>query len=26
MYQYGFEDLDGHLWEPFYMDPSAVQK
>lgn len=21
MYQHGFEDLDGHLWEVFYMDP-----
>jgi len=25
MYQYGFQDLDGHLWEYVYMDPSAVQ-
>lgn len=25
MYQHGFEDLDGHLWEYFYMDPSAMQ-
>ena len=24
MYQHGFEDLDGHIWELFYMDPSAV--
>ena len=24
MYQHGFEDLDGHIWEIFYMDPSAV--
>ena len=24
MYQHGFQDLDGHMWEPFYMDPSAV--
>ncbi len=25
MYQHGFEDLDGHIWEIFFMDPSAVQ-
>lgn len=25
MYQHGFEDLDGHIWEVFYMDPSSVQ-
>lgn len=24
MYQHGFEDLDGHLWEIMYMDPNAV--
>lgn len=24
MLQHGFEDLDGHIWEVFYMDPSAV--
>ena len=23
MYQHGFEDLDGHLWEVFYMEPNA---
>lgn len=23
MYQHGFEDLDGHLWEFIYMEPSA---
>lgn len=23
MYQHGFEDLDGHLWELVYMDPNA---
>jgi predicted lactoylglutathione lyase len=23
MYQHGFEDLDGHLWEVFYMDPKG---
>ena len=26
MYQWGFEDLDGHLWEYFWMDPAHVQK
>jgi predicted lactoylglutathione lyase len=26
MYQHGFEDLDGHLWEVFWMDPSAAQQ
>lgn len=25
MYQWGFEDLDGHIWEYFWMDPSFVQ-
>jgi len=25
MYQDGFADLDGHIWEIFYMDPSHVQ-
>jgi predicted lactoylglutathione lyase len=24
MYQHGFEDLDGHLWEVFYMDAHAM--
>lgn len=24
MYQHGFEDLDGHLWELVYMDPAAA--
>ena len=23
MYQHGFQDLDGHLWEPIYMAPGA---
>lgn len=23
MYQHGFEDLDGHLWEVFWMDEAA---
>ena len=25
MYAHGFQDLDGHNWEIFYMDPSFVQ-
>ena len=25
MYQHGYEDLDGHLWEVFYMQPDAAQ-
>lgn len=24
MYQWGFEDLDGHLWEVFYMNMDAA--
>jgi predicted lactoylglutathione lyase len=24
MWQHGFQDLDGHIWELFYMDPNAV--
>lgn len=24
MYQHGFQDLDGHLWEYLYMDASAL--
>jgi predicted lactoylglutathione lyase len=24
MYQWGFEDLDGHIWEYFWMDPAHV--
>ena len=24
MYQTGFQDLDGHLWELAYMDPNAA--
>jgi predicted lactoylglutathione lyase len=24
MYQWGFEDLDGHVWEYFWMDPAAT--
>lgn len=26
MYGRSFEDLDGHIWEVFYMDPHYVQK
>jgi predicted lactoylglutathione lyase len=26
MYAHGFQDLDGHIWEVMYMDPSAVQQ
>lgn len=26
MYQWGFEDLDGHIWEYCWMDPAHVQK
>jgi predicted lactoylglutathione lyase len=25
MYGWGFEDLDGHIWEYFWMDPAAVK-
>lgn len=25
MYGHGFQDLDGHIWELIYMEPSAVQ-
>jgi predicted lactoylglutathione lyase len=24
MYQHGFQDLDGHIWELIYMEPSAI--
>lgn len=24
MYGHGFEDLDGHIWEVIYMEPSAI--
>ena len=24
MYQHGYQDLDGHLWELVYMDPNAA--
>jgi hypothetical protein len=26
MYQHGFQDLDGHIWELIYMEPSAVKQ
>ena len=26
MYGWSFQDVDGHLWEVIYMDPSAVQQ
>ena len=26
MYQHGFEDPDGHIWEVFWMDPKAIQQ
>ncbi len=25
MFSWGFEDLDGHLWDLFWMDPNHVQ-
>jgi uncharacterized protein len=25
MLQHGFQDLDGHIWEVFFMEPSYVQ-
>lgn len=25
MYQHGFEDLDGHIWEIMFMEPSAIK-
>ena len=24
LYQHGFQDVDGHIWELIYMDPSAI--
>lgn len=24
MYQHGFQDLDGHIWEIFFMEESAI--
>jgi predicted lactoylglutathione lyase len=26
MYQHGFQDRDGHIWELIYMEPGAVEK
>ncbi len=26
MYAHGFADIDGHIWELIYMEPSAVQQ
>jgi predicted lactoylglutathione lyase len=26
MYQHGFQDVDGHIWELVYMDPGAVKQ
>lgn len=26
MYQHGYQDLDGHLWEVFYMDPNPANQ
>ena len=26
MYQHGFEDLDGHIWELIHMEPSATKQ
>lgn len=26
MYQHGFQDLDGHLWDLIYMEPSTAQQ
>ena len=26
MYQHGFQDPDGHIWEIFHMDPSAIEQ
>ncbi|WP_029246836.1 VOC family protein [Schlesneria paludicola] len=25
MYGRSFQDLDGHIWEPFWMDPTAIK-
>jgi uncharacterized protein len=25
MYSWGFEDLDGHVWDLFWMDPAHIQ-
>ena len=26
MYEHGFQDLDGHIWEIIYMEPSAINQ
>jgi len=26
MYGHGFQDLDSHIWELFYMEPSAIKQ
>ena len=26
MYGHGFQDLDGHIWESIYMEPSAIHQ
>jgi len=26
MYEHGFEDLDGHIWELIYMQPTTAQR
>jgi uncharacterized protein len=26
MYGHGFQDLDGHIWEVIYMEPSAIHQ
>ena len=26
MYSHGFQDLDGHIWEVFYMAPEAINQ
>jgi predicted lactoylglutathione lyase len=26
MYEWGFEDLDGHIWEHMWMDPQALEE
>jgi uncharacterized protein len=25
MYTHGYQDLDGHIWEVFFMEPSAIR-
>lgn len=26
MYAHGYQDLDGHIWEAMWMDPTAIQQ